>query len=840
MVEKEAKSQEQIIEQLLEQEMRDSYLTYAMSVIMARALPDVRDGLKPSQRRILVAMRDLNLGPRSKTTKCAGIVGETMKKYHPHGDSAIYPTLVRMAQPFNMRYVLIDGQGNFGSIDGDPAAAMRYTEARLSAVAMEMMEDIQYQTVDFQPNYDETLQEPVVLPAKFPNLLVNGSTGIAVGMATNILPHNLNEICDGLIALINNPDITVEELAKIIKGPDFPTGGIICGRKSIIEGYKTGRSNITVRAKLHKEQVRGRTLIVVDEIPYQILKTTIVEKIAEGVKKKHITDVADVRDESDRKGLRIVIELKKDANPDLVINQLYKYTPLQSSISMINIALVNRQPRTLNLKQMMELYLAHRRDVITRKTEFLLRKARQRAHIVEGLLLAVADIDEIIDLIKASADPAEAKENLMKKPLRLTEVATLAKLLPDQFIRRTTSADQFLTDAQAEAILAMQLQRLTGLELEKLANEYNKLMEQIDSYQAILNDPALVDDIIREDLYELKEKYGDNRRTEISEREAKTYKIEELIAEEDVAVTISHEGYIKRTLLQTYKVQARGGKGIKGSDSKEGDWLEHLFIANTHDYMLFFTNRGKVYWLRVYDIPELPRTSRGRAIVNLIKLSKEETIRSVVNVRTFDEDKYICMATRKGLVKKTSLAAFSHPKSTGIIAIRIDPNDELIDAVITSGKDDLILGTKNGMAIRFPEEDIRPMGRVAQGVRGIKLQKDDELIDIAVVSPNSTILTVCENGYGKRTNIDEYRRQKRGGVGLINIKTTERNGKVVALKCVTDEDELMLITAKGIIIRLAVKDIRIIGRNTQGVRLIKCDKDDKLVAVARVVKDEEQ
>ncbi len=824
---------------LLEEEMRESYLTYAMSVIMSRALPDVRDGLKPSQRRILVAMRDLNLGPRSKTTKCAGIVGETMKKYHPHGDSAIYPTLVRMAQPFNMRHILVDGQGNFGSIDGDPPAAMRYTEARLAAPAMEMMEDIQYETVDFQPNYDETLQEPTVLPAKFPNLLVNGSTGIAVGMATNILPHNLNEICDGLIKLIDNPETTIDELCEIIKGPDFPTGGIICGKKGLYAGYKTGRSNIIVRAKLHTEQARGgKALIVVDEIPYQILKTTIVERIADCVKHGTISDISDVRDESDRKGMRVVIELKRDANADLVINQLYKFTPLQTSISMINIALVDRRPRTLNLKELLEAYLSHRRIVIRRRTAHLLRKARQRAHIVEGLLLAVADIDEIIQIIRNSPDPATAKQRLMEKPLRLSEQATLKKLLPEKFVKEKTESEQFLTQPQAEAILAMQLQRLTGLELEKLAGEYCKLVDQIEGYEAILNDETLVADIIREDLYELKEKYGEDRRTQITDEEARSYKIEELIAEEEVAVTLTHEGYIKRLPLATFRAQGRGGRGVRGSDSKEGDWLEHLFIASTHDYLLIFTTRGKVYWLRVYDIPSMSRTSKGRAIVNLLKLASDEHINSVLAVRTF-ADKFVVMATRNGIIKKTALGAYSHPRANGIIAIKIDPDDELIGAALTNGNDNIILGTRNGMSIRFNEKDVRPMGRSARGVKGITLSKGDQVVDMAVVEPGGTILTVCENGYGKRTPIDEYRIQSRGGKGIINIKTTERNGKVVAVKAVRDEDELMLITAKGIVIRFGLKKIRPIGRNTQGVRLIKCDEGDKLVAVARVVPEED-
>ncbi len=830
---------EQIQEQLLEEEMRESYLTYAMSVIMSRALPDVRDGLKPSQRRILVAMRDLNLGPRSKTTKCAGIVGETMKKYHPHGDSAIYPTLVRMAQGFNLRYPLIDGQGNFGSIDGDPAAAMRYTEARMTAPATEMMEDIQYETVDFQPNYDETIQEPTVLPAKFPNLLVNGSTGIAVGMATNIVPHNLNEVCDGLIKLIDKPETTIDELCQIIPGPDFPTGGIICGRGGILQGYKTGKGSVTVRGKIHTEQARGgKTLIVVDEIPYQILKTTIVERIADCVKQGIIGDISDVRDESDRKGMRLVVELKRDGNEDLVINQLYKYTPLQDTIPIINIALVNRQPRTLNLRELLVAYIDHRKVVIRRRTIYLLRKAQQRAHIVEGLLLAVADIDEIIKLIRSSPDPATAKERLMAKPLRLTETATLKTLLPEKFIREKSTVDQFLTEPQAEAILAMQLQRLTGLEFEKLADEYKKLREQIEGYEAILRDEQLVADIIREDLYEMKEKYGDKRRSQISGEEIQDYRIEDLIAEEEVAVTISHEGYIKRVPLTVYRTQGRGGRGVKGTENKEGDWLEHLFIASTHDYLLFFTNRGRVYWLRVYDIPSMSRTSKGRAIINLLKVSAEEKITSVLAVQDF-ADRFVIMATKAGVIKKTALDAFSHPRVAGIIAIELDPDDNLIGVQLTTGENDVVLGTSDGMSIRFKETDVRAMGRTARGVKGIELRKGDEVVDMAIVDIQGDILTVCENGHGKRTPVEEYRQQTRGGIGVINIKTTDRNGRVVAVKTVRDEDELMLISMKGIIIRFPLKDIRPIGRNTQGVRMIKLDEGDTLVAVARVVPEED-
>jgi len=830
---------EKIQDQLLEEEMRESYLTYAMSVIMARALPDIRDGLKPSQRRILVAMRDLNLGPRSKHRKCAKIAGDTSGNYHPHGEQVVYPTLVRMAQAFNMRYTLIDGQGNFGSIDGDPPAAMRYTEARLAAPAMEMMEDIQYETVDFQPNYDETMVEPVVLPSKFPNLLVNGSTGIAVGMATNILPHNLNEICDGLIKLIENPETTIDELCEIVKGPDFPTGGIICGRSSILQGYKTGKGNVVVRGKLHTEQGRaGRTLIVIDEIPYQILKTTIVERIADCVKQGIIPDISDVRDESDRNGMRLVVELKRDGNEELVINQLYQYTPLQDTIPIINIALVNRQPRTLNLKELMEYYLLHRREVIRRRTQFLLKKARQRAHIVEGLVLAVADIDEIIRLIRSSPDPATAKQRLMAKPLRLTETETLRKLLPEKFIREKSTVDSFLTEPQADAILAMQLQRLTGLEIEKLADELKKLIEQIEGYEAILSNEQLVSDIIREDLYELKEKYGDKRRTEVSSEEIRSYRVEDLIAVEEVAVTISHEGYIKRVPLDTYRTQGRGGRGIKGAENKEGDWLEHLFIASTHDYLLFFTNRGRVYWLRVYDIPSMSRTSKGRAIVNLINLSKDEEITSVLAVKEF-ADRFVVMATKAGVIKKTTLDAFSHPRAAGIIAIDLDPNDKLIGVELTTGENDIILATADGMSIRFNEQDVRAMGRTARGVKGINLRKGDEVVDMAIVDPAGDVLVVCENGHGKRTPVEEYRQQGRGGTGIINIKTSDRNGRVVAVKAVRDEDELMLISMQGIIIRFPLKDIRPIGRNTQGVRMIKLDEGDKLCAVARVVPEED-
>jgi len=820
-------------------ELKDSYLNYAMSVIISRALPDVRDGLKPSQRRLLVAMNDLNLGPRSKHRKCAKIVGDTNGNYHPHGDQATYGTLVRMAQEWNMRQPLVDPQGNFGSIDDDPPAAMRYTEARMTAAATDMMADIKRETVDFVPNYDETTTEPLVLPAKFPNLIINGCTGIAVGMATSMPPHNPTEVCDALIKLIDDPNCGLRELMEIIPGPDFPTGGLICGRKGIIDGYTTGRGILTVRAKYHIEHTkRDRTLIVIDEIPYQTIKSQIVVKIAECVNADTITEISDVRDESDRKGMRIVIEIRKDAEPEIVINQLFKHTQLQSSFSIINIALVNNRPQTLNLRQILSLYLDHRKDVIRRRTRYLLRKARARAHIVEGLLLAQSDIDEIIRLIKQSPDVPSAKLALMQKPLRLIESQTLKRLLPEEFVREKTSKDQFLTGPQADAILVMQLQRLTGLEVEKLATEFAQLTEEIAGYEAILAHEELVHDIIREDLYEMKEKYGNPRRTEIA-GEAIEFDIEDLVAEEEVVVTISHEGYIKRMPIDTYRKQGRGGRGIIGSDTKEGDFIEHLFIAGTHDYLLCFTNRGRCYWQRVYDVPSLSRQSRGRSIANLLQMVKDEQLAEILPVREFDE-RMLVMATQNGVIKKTPLAAFSNVRRSGINAISLDPGDDVIGARITGDNDEIILGTRDGMAIRFPEDDVRAMGRTARGVKGITLRKGDQVVDMVLASTGHSLLTVCENGFGKRTDLDDYRIQKRGGLGLINIKTTERNGKVVALKAVADTDDLMLISAHGIIMRTGLEQLRDIGRNTQGVKLIRLDEGDKLVAVARVVKEEEK
>ncbi len=827
---------EKIEDQSILDELKESYLNYAMSVIISRALPDVRDGLKPSQRRILVAMNDLNLGPRSKPRKCAKIAGDTSGNYHPHGEGVVYPTLVRMGQVWNMRQPLINPQGNFGSTDGDPPAAMRYTEARMTAAAADMLVDINRDTVNFIPNYDETTTEPVVLPSKFPNLLVNGSMGIAVGMATSIPPHNPTEVCDALIKLVDDPDCGFREIMQIIPGPDFPTGGVICGRSGIISGYTTGRGTLSVRAKMHTETTKkGKTVIIVDEIPYQTVKAQIVTKIADCVNNNVIPEISDVRDESDRKGTRVVIELRRDADEQVVINRLYQYTSLQNTFSIINIALVRNRPITLNIKQMLQLYLDHRKEVIRRRTSFLLRKALMRAHIVEGLLLAQSDIDEIIRIIRSSPDVPSAKAALMAKALRLLEHETIKRILPEEFLIEKSRNDQFLSGPQADAILSMQLQRLTGLEVEKLAREYANLAEEIGGYEAILAHEELVLDIIREDLYEMKEKYGSPRRTEIID-EVTDFNIDDLIAEEEVVVTISHDGYIKRMPIDTYRSQGRGGRGIIGSNTKQDDFIEHLFVAGTHDYLCCFTNRGRCYWQRVYGIPSLSRQSRGRSIANLLRLGKDENIAEILPVRQFDEQMLV-FATQHGYVKKTPLAAFSNIRKVGINAISLNPGDNGIGTRIPRGDDEVILGTRDGMTIRFHEDDARAMGRTARGVRGIKLRSDDQVVDMVVARLGSSLLTVCENGYGKRTDLKDYRRQKRGGIGLINIKTTQRNGKVVALKAVTDNDDLMLISSKGIIIRTGLEQVRDIGRNTQGVRLIRLDEGDKLVAVARIVKE---
>ena len=827
-------------------ELKNSYLNYSMSVIVARALPDVRDGLKPSQRRILVAMHDLNLGPRSKHRKCAKIAGDTSGNYHPHGEAVVYPTLVRMGQTWNMRNPLIDPQGNFGSIDGDPPAAMRYTEARMTAAATDMLEDIRYDTVDFVTNYDETRSEPVVLPSKFPNLLVNGSTGIAVGMATNLAPHNLGEVCDALLLLIDDPQCGFKDIMKVLPGPDFPTGGIICGKKGIVDAYTSGKGHLTVRAKTEiEESKRGKVRIIVTEIPYMVVKTTIVSKIADCVHNNQLAEVADVRDESDRRGLRVVVELKKDAEPDIVLNKLYRYTLLQTTFAISNVALVNNRPETLNIKQLLSCFIDHRKVVIRRRSTFLLRRCRNRAHILEGLILAVSDIDEIINIIKKSPDAPTAKLNLMKKPLKLPEQATLRKILPKEFVQEKSKSKHYLTGPQADAILIMQLQRLTGLEIEKLAKEYAELMDQIKGYESILHDEKVLLGLIRDDIREIKQKHADKRRTQIA-GQVEQLNIEDLIADEEVIVTVSHSGYIKRLPVDTYRRQGRGGTGIIGSDTKESDFIEHLFAASTHDYLLIFTNRGKCYWLKVYDVPSMSRQSRGRSIANLLKLG-DQIIASIINVSDFDKDnenqskqRQLVMATQNGLVKKTKLSAYSNPRATGVIAIKLDPNDDVIGVALTSGSDHIILGTREGMAICFDEKQARSMGRASRGVKGIRLRQKDQVVDMVIAESGGSLLTICENGYGKRTILENYRPQGRGGTGLKNIKTSDRNGKVVAMKAVSASDEIMLITANGIIIRTGLDQLRSIGRNTQGVRLIKLRPGDKLVAVAKIVAEEDQ
>ncbi len=834
---------ERIEDLLIEEEMKDSYLTYAMSTITDRALPDVRDGMKPSQRRILVAMNDLQLGPRSKHRKCAKITGDTSGNYHPHGSDVVYPTLVRLGQLWNMRRTLVDPQGNFGSIDGDPPAAMRYTEARMTAAAMEMLEDIRLDTVDMKANYDDTRTEPTVLPAKFPNLLVNGGQGIAVGMATSLPPHNVGEVCDALIALMAKPEITIMEVLQIIKGPDFPTGGMICGIEGIVRGYSTGRGRVTVRGRAHTEQTRGgKTQIVITEIPYQVLKSTLIERIADTVKAGRIAGISDIQDHSDRTGMRIVVELKRAAEAEVVLNQLYEYTSLQSTFSIINIALVHGAPRTLTIKQMLEHFLDHRIEVIRRRTAYLLRRARQRAHILEGLIYAVCDIDEVIRLIRSSKTRDEAIEKLQKRAFRIAVDHPDAKRLPKAILRRlagegkAAAGEIHLTRVQAEAIGRLQLIQLVGLEIDKLVSEYTEVSERVEDYEAILAEHNRVLDIIREDIYEIKAKYADARRTEII-GDASDFNMEDLIAEEDVVVTLTHAGYVKRLPLTTYRRQGRGGIGIIGSDAKEGDFIENLFIASTHDYLLFLTDRGRLHWLKVYDVPNLARTAKGRALVNLLQIDKDESIQAVINVRRF-EDWFLMTATRDGKVKKTLLSAYSRPRKGGIQATGLNAGDAVINAVITSGNDEIVLGTRNGHAIHFKETDVRPMGRTAAGVKGISLRKGDQVVDMVVVGKGATLLTVCENGYGKRTPAEAYRLQGRGGQGIINIRTTQRNGNVVAVKAVRDRDELMMITSNGMIVRTGMSGLRSIGRATQGVRVIALRPGDKLVDVARVVAED--
>ncbi len=820
----------------IEEELKESYLNYAMSVIISRALPDVRDGLKPSQRRILVAMRDLGLTPGGSTSKCAGPVAETMKRYHPHGDASIYPTLVRMAQWWNTRHLLITGQGNFGSIHGLPPAAFRYTECKLSPVGAELLEDLTLDTVDFQPNYDGKYEEPRVLPAKFPNLLVNGSGGIAVGMATSIPPHNLGEVCDGVIAFIKNREIELDELLEIIPAPDFPTGATICGRWGVREAYRTGRGKVIVRAKYAIEEHKdGRSQIIITEIPYQQTKEPLLKKLAELVNTDRVTGVTDITDESDRKEpVRIVVKVKKGEDPNVVVNQLFQYSPLQDTFSVIMLALVDGRPKTLPLKDFLRLFVDHRVIVIRRRTQFQLRQAKARAHIVEGLLIALAYIDEIIRVIRSSANPEEARARLMGLEV---SAEILRRALNDPEAKATTS----LTRMQAEAILAMRLQQLTGLEADKLGAEYAELRGRITEYERILGDEQLILDLIEADMRELKAKYANPRRSVVSDEELGDYDKELLIREEYMVVTVTHDGFIKRLPPSTYRAQNRGGRGIAATNTKEGDFLEHTFVALTHDFILFFTDHGKVYWIKVYDLPMATRTSGGRAIVNLLQLGEGEKITGLIPVREFREDECLMMVTRRGTVKKTELPAFKRPLGRGIIALGLEEGDELIGVARTKAGDQVVLSTKQGMAIRFDESDVRAMGRPAYGVKGISLSDDDEVVGMVVANGEddpASLLTVCANGFGKRTVLTEYRSQNRGGKGLIDIKTSDRNGPVVAIAKVTELDEVMLTTTGGILIRTAVNSMRLIGRNTQGVRLINVEEGDSVGSLARMPESE--
>ena len=798
-----------IEERHIEREMRESYLTYALSVIHARALPDVRDGLKPSQRRILVAMDDLNLGPRAKYRKCAKIAGDTSGNYHPHGESVIYPTLVRLAQPFSTRYPLIDGQGNFGNIDGDGAAAMRYTEARMTGVTTELMADLDKETVDRQPNYDETRTEPVVLPGRFPNLLCNGSDGIAVGMATSLLPHNLREVVAGLRAVLERPDVTIGELCELVTGPDFPTGGIIMGRRGILQAYATGRGICRVRGKYHVVENKNRSSIVFTEIPFQVRKEAIIEKIVEVVNDDRITGISNVQDFSDRTGIRLSIDLKKGEDPQVIVNQLFQYTPLQSTQSIINLVIDRGQPRTLNLRGLLDSYIAHRKEVIRRRTQFLLAKAEERKHIVDGLRIAVDNIDEVIRIIRASPTPDAAKTGLQERFA--------------------------LSTRQSQAIVDMRLARLTGLEREKLEEEFNALVAEIADLKDILARDERVVAIIKSDLDDLEQKYGDERRTEISREEIDgSFDIEELITEEMMVVTFSRDGYVKRTPLDVYRTQGRGGRGIIGSETKEGDVVQSLFVAGTHDHVLCFSNRGQVYWLKVYNLPEANRTSAGRAMSNLIELQPGERITNVLRVVEFDKERSIFFATQRGTVKKTSLEAYSRPKKGGIRAILLEEGDEVVAVGLCKPGDTVVISSADGQAIRFADEDVRSMGRTSYGVRGIRLLGEDKVVDMKVAVPDTFVLSACENGFGKRTALEEYPIKGRGGQGVINIRTEGRNGQVIGTVMCREDDEVMFITQSGMIVRSAVNEMRPMGRNTQGVRLVNLKEGDKLVGIELV------
>ena len=813
-------AKDKIVPVAIEDEMQSAYIDYSMSVIVSRALPDVRDGLKPVHRRILYGMSELGMLHNRNYKKSARIVGEVLGKYHPHGDSAVYDSIVRMVQDFSLRYPLVDGQGNFGSIDGDSAAAMRYTETRMERIAEEMLTDINKETVDFQTNFDDTLQEPTVLPGMLPNLLLNGASGIAVGMATNMAPHNLDETIDGIVAYLDNPDIETEELMEHIPAPDFPTGGIIYGYDGVKKAYETGRGKITLRARCTTEELRrSREQIVITEIPYQVNKTTLVKKIARLTQNEKIEDISEIRDESDRDGMRIVVVCKQNANTGIVLNQLYKYTQMQTTFGVISLALVKGRPKVMPLKELIYHYVEHRIEVVIRRTLYDLDQAESRAHILEGLKIALDDLDEVIKTIRASDSPDEAN-----KALRM------------QFA---------LTDLQAKAILDMRLQKLTGLERDKIELEYNDIAEKIADFREILWNRDRQKEIIKDELLEIKSRYGDSRRTQIV-HSADDFSVEDMIADEDVVITISNKGFIKRMPVSGYRRQKRGGKGMKGTNTKDDEYVEHLFVATNHNYILFFTEKGQCYWLKVYEIPETSRTARGRAIVNLIDIDKDDSIKTFVPVETLDDEEYInnnyiMMSTKNGKVKKTTLEAYSRPRRDGIIAINIDEDDSLLEASLTNGKSNVILANRKGRAIRFHEDEVRDMGRNTSGVKGMQLGKDNELVDMVVLknTHEATVLAISENGYGKRSKVEDYREQSRGGKGVITLKVTGKTGELIALKEVSDIDDLMVITEGGKVIRMNCGDIRTMGRNTQGVRIMRLDTEGKIGAVTRVVNEEE-
>jgi DNA gyrase subunit A len=880
----------------IEDELKESYLNYAMSVIVSRALPDVRDGLKPSQRRILLAMHDLGLGPTASTSKCAGIVGETMKRYHPHGDGAIYPTLVRMAQEWNMRHRLIHGQGNFGSIAGLDPAAMRYTEAKLAPIAAEMLQDLEKDTVDFIDNYDGKYREPLVLPSKFPNLLVNGSDGIAVGMATEIPPHNLREVCDGIIRLIDDPEVTLQQLIEIIPGPDFPTGGIICGRGGIRDGYLTGRGKVTLRARAIINEEGNRNQIIITEVPYQQTRNRLAKSLGDLIKDDRIHGVSEIKDESSARSgepVRLVLYLKREADPHLVLNQLYQFSPLQKTVSIILLALVEGGPRTLTIKQILEEFLRHRVHVIRRRTDYLLNEAKRRGHILEGQLIAISSLDEVIQICRTAPSRAEAKERL--KNLEVAATVLERALGADHFeaLQREIGrhATYHMTEVQADAVVRLQLGQLAALERDEIFKEYNELRQKILGYETLLSTEKNILAVIRTDLEEMRDKYGEDRKTMIIDQEAGKVRDEDLIAEEVNAITLSHKGYIKRLPLKTYRSQHRGGKGVSGGDTREDDFVEHFFVSSTHAYLLCFTNRGQMYWLKVYNIPEMSRTSAGRSIANVLSLREEEKITSVIPVRRFDENSNLLMATRRGIVKKTALGEYSRPKAGGIIGISLDEGDTLIEVVLTRPGDEVILSTRQGMAIRFDEADARAMGRNTRGVKGISLAEGDEVVGMVVADPEGALLTICANGYGKRTpfgpntagepeegtddsltrepsvNADgepsltnsspvtptepsatpeseetrsayRYRKQRRGGKGVKDIITSERNGTVVGIASVRDHDDIMLMTSQGMVNRTHVTEIRLIGRNTQGVRIMNLHEGDRIASLAKIAHED--